>query len=150
MKLGKHFDLSEFCTSQTAARYGIDMTPPESVIDNLRMLVVNILDPLRELLDRPIVISSGYRPSALNVAIGGALRSQHVAGQAADILVPGMSVLGVCRTIIANPRDCPYDQLIFEFGQWTHVSYSSTRCRHAVLTATRYGQHVTYTPGLPE
>lgn len=147
MQLGKHFDLSEFCTSQTAARNGIDMTPPESVVGNLTALVLNVLDPLRDMLARPIVVSSGYRPSRLNTLIGGAPRSQHVAGQAADILVPGLTVAEVCHAIADS--NLPFDQLIFEFGQWTHVSYSALRRRHDILTAQRIGQRVQYTAGLP-
>lgn len=146
MKLGKHFDLIEFCTSQTAAREGIDMTPPDRVIANLTALVENILDPLREQLGRPIVVTSGYRPSALNVAIGGASRSQHVAGQAADIIVPGLTVRDVCNEVAG--LGLPFDQLIFEFGSWCHVSYSA-RHRRDILTAARHGSQVIYTPGLP-
>jgi hypothetical protein len=147
MELGKHFYLVEFCTSQTAVRYGIAMDPPPSVIDNLKLLVACVLDPLREELGRTVTVSSGWRPSQLNSLIGGSSRSQHVTGQAADIVVPGMSVSEVCRAIVG--LKLPIDQLIYEFGSWTHVSHSSTRRRGEILTASRNGRRTSYTSGLP-
>ncbi len=48
MRLSRNFYLHEFLVSQTATRTGIDMTPPESVVDNLRQLCVKILQPLRD------------------------------------------------------------------------------------------------------
>ena len=48
MQLSKHFKLSEFTKSQTAARMGIDNTPPEEVIPKLTFLCSQILEPLRE------------------------------------------------------------------------------------------------------
>lgn len=145
--IGDHFHLSEFCTSQTATRYGINMVPPDFVVGNLTALVRNILDPLREQLKLPLHISSGYRPPALNSLVHGASRSQHVTGQAADVICPGLAVIDVCQAII--DFGLPFDQLIFEFGAWTHVSYSSTKRRRSILTARRLGQSVTYLEGLP-
>lgn len=125
IRLSTHFMLSEFIVSQTAARQGIDNTPGQMVVDNLRQLCVNILEPIRDRFACPIVISSGFRCPELNAAVGGVPGSQHVIGQAADILVPGYGdPLRVCQAI--KESSLLYDQLIFEYASWTHVSWSHT------------------------
>ena len=49
------------------------------------------LQRMREEIGRPIRITSAYRPWEHNRAIGGAIRSQHLYGTAADLIVSGMS-----------------------------------------------------------
>lgn len=130
----KYFTIQELCNSATAKRKGIDNTPDESVRKNLTALVEKILDPLREAWGAPIIVTSGYRCGRLNKAVGGAAKSQHMYGQAADI-----------RTVSDKPSEnkklfdliqnlkLPYDQLIDEYGfNWVHVSYSS-RHRRQIL-----------------
>lgn len=142
----KHFKLSEFCQSATAKAHGIDMTPPAKVKANLEALVVNVLDPLREAVGKPIVVSSGYRPEALNKLLRKSSRtSQHMTGEAADINIGGMAPKQVCELIIK--LNLPFDQLIMEFGRWTHVSYGP-RNRRQVLTAKSVNGRTVYTPGL--
>lgn len=141
----KYFDLKEFCRSATADKHGIDMTPPPGVAANLQALVENVLDPLRAHLDKAIVVSSGYRPPALNKLVGGAKTSQHANGEAADISVNGMPPKQVCETIMR--LGLPFDQLIMEFGRWTHVSFGP-RNRRQVLTAKTVNGKTVYTPGL--
>lgn len=50
------------------------------------------LDELRERLGRPVIVTSGYRCPVHNTNVGGVRNSQHVAGTAADIYCPGVSV----------------------------------------------------------
>jgi len=52
----------------------------ETVKANL-LAVFRKLDLVREFLGRPIFIKSAYRPKAYNVAIGGSLRSSHMANE---------------------------------------------------------------------
>lgn len=139
-QLSPHFHLSEFVTSQTAERRGLDNTPPAWAIDNLRDLCLKVLEPVRVHFDRPVVISSGYRAPAVNRAVGGAASSQHCMGQAADIEVPGVSNVDLANWIW---RKLNYDQLILEFytpGQpssgWVHVSWR-VPWRNQELTARR-------------
>lgn len=119
MNLSAHFTLAEFLTSQTAARLGRKIEPTEAEIRNLTRLCVTVLEPLRVELKRPVVVTSGYRDQWLNDAIGGSSTSAHMDGRAADIVVPGLSVLDVCRVI--RSAGLPVDQCIHEFGEWTHV-----------------------------
>lgn len=134
MNIGKHFTLDELTHSQAATRAGLKNAPDTAALANLRALVGAVLDPLREAVGRPVVISSGYRSPAVNKAVRGAATSQHVLGQAADITVPGMTVAEVVATI--RRLGLPFDQLLDEFGSWVHVSHSP-RNRRQVLRAKR-------------
>src|SRR5687767_12880711 len=98
--LSRHFTLEELVASQTATRRGIDNTPAPAVVRNLRKLAV-LLERVRVLLDwAPILVSSGYRCPALNVAVGGSKNSAHMAGLAADFTAPEYgTVLQVARRI---------------------------------------------------
>lgn len=145
MKLSPHFTLEEMTFSQTAARREIDNTPPTLELGALRMLCLEVLEPIRMHFDRPVRVSSGYRSPALNAAIGGAASSQHCRGEAADITVPGVSNIDLAQWIMRNLR---YDQLIYEFGRWVHVSYRFGRLRHQELTAQLAKGRVQYLPGI--
>ena len=82
MKLSLNFSLKELTASQTADRKGIDNTPTEEHIENLKLLCENILQPTRDEWGI-ISVSSGYRSPELCLAIGSSERSQHARGQAA-------------------------------------------------------------------
>ena len=69
-------------------KHGIKNTPPQEAVDNLRALCQGCLEPLREALGLPVVITSGYRTKALNSMLAhSSERSQHMLGQAADFYV---------------------------------------------------------------
>ena len=120
----KYFNLNEFLISQEAIRFGIQNIPDKRAIENIQWLCTKILDPLREKIGKPIVISSGYRSPELNKKIGGAQfpPSQHTMGKAADIIVPGISAKQLMDFIITQTT-LPFDQLILEYLSWCHISY---------------------------
>ena len=95
MKLSDNFSLNEFTKSQTALRNGIDNTPSEEVIENLKALCENVLQPIREYFLMPVFISSGYRSAALNHKLGSSISSQHVQGQAADIEIHAKEIMNL-------------------------------------------------------
>jgi hypothetical protein len=135
VQIGKYYKLEEFTDSQTATRFGLDNTPDANAVEALRALCANVLDPLREMLGRPIRITSGYRAPRVNRAIGGSPNSQHMAGEAADIKVDGLTAAQLFDFIRAS--DLPFDQLILEFGRWAHVSYSTSQRRQHCLVASK-------------
>ena len=140
VKLTTNFDLSEFTVSQTAARLGINNDPPPDIVVHLLELAT-ALEKIRARLGQPIVISSGYRSPALNAAVGGAENSAHLYGWAADLTVPGFgSSLTVCRAIASMPG-LRFDQVIYEFGSWCHLSVDP-RYRMQTLTIDRSGTRV--------
>ncbi|MCA3180941.1 MAG: D-Ala-D-Ala carboxypeptidase family metallohydrolase [Burkholderiaceae bacterium] len=135
MNLSPNFTLDELLLSQTATRRGIDNTPTATIIAELQRLAQTILQPLRDHLGRPVVVSSGYRSPALNRAVGGAQNSDHMYGRAADITVPGLKPRDVALTIVE--LRLPFRQCIVEGGRWVHVSIgdSSVEPRREQLTA---------------
>lgn len=137
MQLSPHFTLAEFVASQTATRRGIPNDPPVELYPALK-LTADGLERIREIVGGPIIITSGYRSPHLNQAIGGALSSQHVLGQAADIRVPGMSPELLAKRIDQNRHEIRHDQLILEYPPdgWVHVSFVA-HPRLIALTRTR-------------
>lgn len=144
-----NFALSEFVVSDTAARLGIDNTPPAMVEANLRNVLIPAMQQIRDLLMFPVMIKSGYRSPKLNAAVRGASASDHVTGHAADFVCPAYgSPRAVCERLLELQHRIKFDQLINEGGGWIHVSFSPRR-RNEVLTA-HFGQdgRVRYTQGL--
>lgn len=130
LRLTQNFNLAEFIISQEAARLGIDNTPDQVVIDNLRELCKQILQPLRVELG-PLHVSSGFRCLKLNRYLKSSDASQHVLGQAADLQLPGRSNQEIIKAVIR--LKLPYDQMIDEYNlSWVHISYSD-RHRRQVL-----------------
>ena len=80
----KYFTFPEFEYSLTASLKGYDNEAPREARRNIEYLVDTVLDPLREYLGCPIVITSGYRCRDLNNDVGGSPTSQHLLGLAAD------------------------------------------------------------------
>jgi zinc D-Ala-D-Ala carboxypeptidase len=131
MQLSEHFTLEELIASETAQRNNWDNTPNASEIANLVRLA-EMLEQVRDLLGKPIMINSAFRSKQVNDGVGSKDSSQHRVGCAADIRVPGMNPDQVCRAIIT--AKLPYDQIIREFynpdakaGGWTHISVTNTK-----------------------
>ena len=118
----KHFTISELLKSDTALKHKLWNGAPKEAEENLRALVDEVLDPLREAYGKPIRVNSGYRCPRLNTLVGGSLNSQHMRGEAADI----QPVVGnegdldfLARLLIANGK---FDQLIL-YPTFIHVSW---------------------------
>lgn len=136
MKISEHITLAEATKSQTATRLDISNEPDETQLKNMVFLAETIFEPLRELKNVPIAITSFFRSEELNSAIGGSSSSQHCKGEAMDIDadVFGTWTNGEIFNYIKDNLE--YDQLIWEFGDdenpnWVHVSVKmdgSNRC----------------------
>jgi hypothetical protein len=109
--------------SETAERHGIDNTPDNDALMNLRRLAL-FLEDVRTAVGMPLRINSAFRNVEANRLVGGKSTSQHCRGVAADLKVKGMTPDQVVKAIIA--AKLPYDQVIREFDSWTHVSIPNT------------------------
>ena len=120
MQLSKHFTLEELTFSDAAMRHGIDNTPNDETIENLKRLCALVLEPIRDIVHKPVQITSGYRCPIVNSLVGSKVTSQHIRGCAADIKVSGVTPDVLIKAIIG--AGLPYEQVIREFDSWVHVS----------------------------
>jgi hypothetical protein len=99
----------------------------QAQILGIRSLVWFILDPLREKIGQPIFVTSGYRNHAMNRRVGGADASQHLNGEAADIISPGMSSQQIAE---AAREFRPYKIITYRERSHVHVSIPSFDLTH--------------------
>ena len=149
MLLSKSFTLNELTKSQEATRLGIDNTPNEEQILNLKLLCENVLQPIRDFYGMPLSVSSGYRSAALCEAIGSSSKSQHTKGQAADFEIFGVANKDLADFVVKN---LDYDQCILEFWNenepnsgWVHCSFNASGNRKQFLKAEKLNGRVVYT-----
>ena len=147
--ISKHISDKEGTYSITAIRRGIDNTPDEKQLQNMRLLANRVFEPLRVWVGKPIKVNSFYRSTELNKAIGGSSKSQHFHGQAIDIDDSyGHVTNAEMYEYIKEHLD--FDQLIWEFGDndnpnWIHVSYvSGSENRNRCLRAYKYNGKTKY------
>ena len=117
-----NFKLSELIHSDEANKRKINNMPDINSLDNLLILIVDCLQPIRDMVDLPMNISSGYRCNALNDAIKGAKNSEHLKGMACDFTIKGWTAKEAYEYIKKN--GFKYTQLILEKNQWVHISYN--------------------------
>ena len=86
MQISPHFSLDELTRTSTAH----PNEPDEASRKRLKLLCDEVLEPLR-LLVGPLRVNSGYRSAEVNKAIGGAKGSQHLTGEAADVVPLNLS-----------------------------------------------------------
>ena len=145
-KLSPHFTIAELTvttrpdtgdadgdgnTSET-----VPNVPGDAEIKALRLLAVNVLEPVRAALGVPLEVTSGYRSRALNTAIKGAKNSQHMKGEAADVRPIGMSIEAAFRKVAALVKSgaLPVDQaIVYGKGNFIHLSFSATSAKREVL-----------------
>lgn len=145
MQLSKHFFLSEFLWSETAARMGRKIEPTVGIIENLKWGCEEVLEQVRTAAcvkfqkDMAMDISSGYRPDWLNKAIGGAKNSDHMYGMAADTNFVHLPTVEYAVWLAQNINQFAIKQMIYEFGSWVHISWSGVdeKPKREILTAIR-------------
>ena len=130
LQLSKNFSLEEMCRTSSK----LPNNPTDEAIPNLSNLVVQVLQPLRDVMGFTINVSSGYRSPAVNKEKGGSDTSDHVKGKAADL--KSQDNAAMFNYIKDNLE---FDQLIWEEGNakqpaWVHVSFREGKNRKQVIT----------------
>lgn len=152
MQLTKNFSLSELIEAGSARRLGLDeqFNPSANIICNLNNLAKNILQPLRDAIGHPITITSGYRSSKVNQAVGGASNSDHLYGYAADIqlFIDGRNRNQLLFDTILKLK-LPFRQMIDEFGTesepaWIHISFNAKDNKGEKLRARKVNGKTVY------
>ena len=126
-----NFKISEFIKSAVAVKNNINNYPTLEALDNILNLIVHCIQPVRNIINKPIIITSGYRCEKLNTLVKGKSNSQHKLGQAADFIIKDMKVDDIIN-IIKN-SNIVLDQLINEYGKWVHISYNKNHNRKQIL-----------------
>ena len=130
----KYFSIAEFLRSDASEKYQVSNIPSDeellAVLNNINALVNNVLDPLRAMIGRPIIIVSGYRRERINELIGGSKTSQHLTGKAADIHVQGYTPQQMDIVYQTIQMCYDFDQLIFYPSKnIIHVSWNGDKNR---------------------
>ena len=132
--LMKYFSIAEFLRSDAAEKYQVSNIPSDeellAVLNNVNALVNNVLDPLRAMIARPIIITSGYRSQRVNELVGGSGTSQHLSGKAADIHIQGYTPQQMDMVYRTIQMYYDFDQLIFYPSKnIIHVSWNGNKNR---------------------
>jgi hypothetical protein len=122
-----------------------DVAPASAVVALVR-LTDAVLEPVRALLGVPLHVNSGFRTPEENARVHGSPTSQHMVGEAADVVPVGMSAEEAMRRIVAS--SIPFDQAIIYASGFLHLSYTVTRAnrRQALRSAAMGGSGGPYTP----
>lgn len=152
MNLSANFTLKELTKSDTATRLGLDNTPDDEALENLKTLCEKVLQPVRDHYGKSVTVNSAYRSPESNAAVNGSKSSDHCKGMAADIEIVGVANADLAQWIMDN---LDYTQLILEFytpgipdSGWVHVSYDPNNLKKQELTATKVAGKTQYLPGL--
>ena len=108
-------------------------------------LCVNVFEPIREHIRKPIRINCGYRSPLVNKKVGGAKTSQHLNGEAMDLDLHDRDLF---EWIIDNVE---FDQAIYEGGNdeqagWFHLSYRNGSNRGQALRMVKKNGKTAYLP----
>jgi uncharacterized protein YcbK (DUF882 family) len=128
-----NFTMSELLKSDIAEKYNISNIPDKKSLDNMLTLIIECLQPIRNYINKPMIISSGYRSPRLNghPLIQGKDNSQHITGQAVDFTIKGMTPKQIIEKVKASGVE--FDQLINEHNIWVHISYNKGKNRKQVF-----------------
>lgn len=145
-QFAKNFPLSELIASNTATRLKMDNTPPSDILQELAN-TSEMLQRIRDVLGVPVIVTSAYRGPKLNRAVGGVTSSDHLSGQAADIVAPAFgSAHSVAALLAPLVSTLGIGQLILEGikgKQWVHVSTRVPQfSRNRIITITDKGVQV--------
>lgn len=133
-----NFKMSELIYSEKAIENNINNMPDINSLDNMLDLIVYCLQPVRELLGVPMIITSGYRNSQVNKLVGGANNSGHLTGRCADIHVNGMTAKELYNFI--KKSGVKYRQCILESNSWVHIDYKKDdlKCENLIYDGKSY------------
>lgn len=124
----KHFSEKEFwCKCSQCQKGDAELGIPPGgmiggVLENVKALVENVLDPLREKYGKPIRVNSGYRCPKHNLAVGGATQSQHMKGEVADIAPMDGDASELEKLVEMIKQNGKWDQMIV-YPTFVHVSW---------------------------
>jgi len=145
--ISTHITWKEATHSETAESLGINNEPGKSALKAMQYVANNVFEPARNHFGKPIRVSSFFRCRELNKAIGGSKSSQHVHGEAIDMVAIGFTNKELFDFI--RQRGI-FDQLIAEFPdeneepKWVHVSLKMQNNRKQVMYSAKINGKTVY------
>lgn len=139
----KYFSVPELCIS--SSHPSLVKIPEEGSVEysNLVNLIENLLDPIRTALGQPITVSSGYRPTALNKAVGGSKTSNHLYGYAADChSTDNVKIIETLLSLGTTFDECIAEKAVFNKDgtllscKWVHLALRQSGNRSKLLFTT--------------
>lgn len=145
----KFFSVRECCCSASHPKLVEIPKEGSTIYNNIVFLIQSLLDPIREKLGKPIIVTSGYRPKPLNDAVGGSKTSNHLYGCAADIHTGNNSTDNIKIVYAILELGIDYDEIIVEGSEfnksgelvsakWIHVAVKPTGNRKKFLYTTDF------------
>ena len=136
-KLTNHFTLEELVKTKT----GLSNIPNVEQTNQLRILCRNILEPVRSVYNKPLIIDSAFRSPDVNTAVGGVSTSQHLLGQAADIhsdYIPARVLYNDIRLLVDNGHFHIGQCIYYPTKNFVHVSLPSSRHKDEFFINHKY------------
>lgn len=134
MRLTENFTLEELIASSVAKRFNLNNSPSVAEIEKLKELCEKILQPIRTKFGEPILITSGFRNSSLNRIVGGSPSSQHLKGEAADLVCVDNQKLWNLILEMIKSGSITVGQLINEKKlSWIHISLPTPAHKNQIL-----------------
>lgn len=123
-KITEHFTYGEVIKSANAVKLGIDNSIKSQSLLDSAINTAKMMELVRGLfVGKFVAVSSWYRCLILNGnTSGSSTKSQHPKAEAVDFTIPGVKLITAFLTILAS--GLKFDQLIFEYGQWLHISFA--------------------------
>lgn len=107
---------TNFRRSEFSCGCGGDLCPRQRISIDL----VGRLQDLRDIVDEPIVVNSGFRCPKHNAAVKGSLRSRHMEGLAADIALNRDSEIDLRELAVIARDRCGFGR-IGTYETWIHL-----------------------------
>lgn len=164
-KISDHITYAEAIHSEIASRKGLDNTPSEKQLENMKMWAEKVFEPTRAYVsakrgkDTPLTLTSFLRRVLVNAALGGSDTSSHCAGEktgieeaAGDIQAHYPDFTNKDLFMLIKEKGA-FDQLIWEFGDdnqpaWVHIGFRRHGNRMQILKAIVENGRTKYIPFL--
>lgn len=123
LRLSEHLTLDEVTRTAT----GVDNMPDHHQLWALIHLARFAFEPLR-LLIGPMYVTSGLRVAAVNAAVGGSSKSQHMNGEALDVKPLRMSSEAAFK-VLSTKRHVVDQAILYHPSRGGHIHFSYTTRR---------------------
>lgn len=132
MNISEHISYEEATHSDKAVEKGLDNTPNDEQLENMKLVALMCFEPVRKWYGKPLKINSFFRTPEVNKAVNGSPTSDHPKGNSIDFTSgnrdENIKLFNWCKANLI------FDQLIWENdGVWIHISFRKNGNRNDTL-----------------